>query len=66
MSRNLKQGNVLKILKMKKFHRTMSDLSDPTPFDFDPESMMASSEGTDASDNESLDDLAVEHYLSVG
>jgi hypothetical protein len=51
---------------MKKFSRTMSELSDPTPFDFDPESMIASSEGTDASDNESQDDLAVEHYLSVG
>lgn len=51
---------------MKKFNRQMSN---PLPTDLDPETFIdaASSNDSDASsDYESQNDLAVEHYLSVG
>jgi hypothetical protein len=50
---------------MKKFHRQMNDLSNPMPSDFDETAIY--SDDPDAFDaSETEDDLAVEHYLSVG
>ena len=55
---------------MKKFHRQLSDLSNPMPTDLDPESFMSdaisSNASSNASDHESDHDLAVDHYIPVG
>ena len=46
----------------------MTDFSNPMPSDLDPESLMDNNalSDSDASDLESENDLAVEHYVSVG